>query len=77
MAGEAKMESTEPEEPEEPHAKWLEQPGEEGVEYQGLQWGCSGDHQVFVLEQQRQYRQYRQQGDAAGAYQGQEESNEY
>jgi hypothetical protein len=30
MAGEAKMELTEPEEPEEPYAKWLEQPGEGG-----------------------------------------------
>ena len=65
MAGEAKMESTEPKEP---YAKRLEQPGKGGVEYQELQWGCSGDHQGFVLERQRQYRRYRQQGDAAGAH---------
>jgi hypothetical protein len=51
MAGEAKMESTEPKEPEEPYTKRLEQPGEGGVEYQGIQWGYSGDHQVFILEQ--------------------------
>ena len=33
MAGEAKMELTEPKEPKEPYAKWLEQPGKGGVEY--------------------------------------------
>jgi hypothetical protein len=43
MAGEAKMELTEPEEPKEPkepkkpYTKRLEQPGEGGVEYQRIQ----------------------------------------
>ena len=36
MAGEAKMESIEPKKPKEPSAGQLEQPGEGGVEYQGL-----------------------------------------
>ena len=72
MAGEAKMELTEPEKP---YTKQLEQLGEGGVGYQRLQWGCSGNHQVFVPEQQRQYGQYRQQGNAVGAHQSQEELN--
>jgi len=55
-------------EPKKPHAKQLEQPSEGGVGYQGLQWGCSSNYQVFIPEQQRQYRQYRQQGDAAKAH---------